>query len=116
VPADALTPDPVWRSRAHAPPYRRPRHGDPRFRRTRICLIFQAHSRQQGPASERDAEAIDGERGENEQEKEGSPGVPGRGVGRQRELQEVVEIIADDEREETEAEKHEDEGPVWGQS
>jgi hypothetical protein len=75
-----------------------------------FILVFQAHSRKHGPAGERDAESVNGECGENEQEKERGSRVPGRGVRRQRELQEVMEIISEDECEEPEAEKDEDQG------
>src|ERR1700720_3053783 len=66
--------------------------------------VLQARAGEHRPAGERDAEAVHRERGENEQEKERGPRVPGRGVRRERELQEVLEIIAEDQSEEPEAE------------
>src|SRR5262245_47332457 len=76
----------------------------------RVPSIVQPRSGEERPARERDAETVDGERRENQQDEERGPCVPGGGVGRQRELQAVAEVIGKDPGEEAEAQKDQDEG------
>src|SRR5438105_2263488 len=76
----------------------------------RVPSIVQPRAGEDRLARERSAETIDGERGENQQDEERGPCVPGGGVGRQRELQAVAEVIGKDPGEQAEAQEDEDEG------
>src|SRR6266705_2236140 len=82
----------------------------PPLRTGRVPSIVQPRAGEDRLARERDAKAVDGERGENEQKKERRPRVPGRRVRCQGKRQEVAEVIGKDPSEEAEAQKDEDEG------
>src|SRR6266487_2872307 len=80
-------------------------------RRTgRESSIVQPRTGEGRLARQRDAKAVDGERGENEQEKERRPRIPGGGVRRQGKRQEVAEVVGKDPGEQAEAQEDEDEG------
>src|SRR5260370_26315667 len=76
----------------------------------RVPSIVQPRAGEERPARDRDAKTVDGERRENQQDEERGPCVPGGGVGRQRELQAVGEVIGKDPGEEAETQEEEDEG------
>src|SRR5262245_11172589 len=68
---------------------------------------------QPGPGEERlargrRAESVHGDRGEDDEQEERVPRVPGGGIRRQRELQEVGKVVLDEQDEQAETEEEGD--------